>query len=67
MDPIEFEFGSTRNIPIIKEVEYMEMFIQSTEKFTKISLGMFVVNFTLIGLIILKKHLDSIHARRHPG
>ena len=35
MDPIEFEFGSTRNIPIIKEVEYMEMFIQSTEKFYK--------------------------------
>ena len=35
MEPIEFEFGSTKNIPIAKEVEYMEIFIQSTEKFYK--------------------------------
>ena len=35
MDPIEFEFGSAKNIPIANEVEYMELFIQATEKFYK--------------------------------
>ena len=35
MEPIEFEFGSTKNIPIAKEVEYREIFIQATEKFYK--------------------------------
>ena len=44
MDPIEFEFGSTKNIPIMKEVEYMEMFIQATEKFYKNFSWLFVLS-----------------------
>ena len=35
MDSIEFEFGSSKNIPLATRKEYMEMIIQSLEKFNR--------------------------------
>ena len=35
MDSIEFEFGSSKNIPLASRKEYMEMMIQALEKFDR--------------------------------
>ena len=35
MDSIEFEFGSSKNIPLASRKEYMEMIIQALEKFNR--------------------------------
>ena len=35
MDTIEFEFGSSKNIPLASRKEYMEMLIQALEKFNR--------------------------------